>query len=58
MYISVDLKCPKCGHTARDVFIDKRAVDNVSCRRCRIPMVKKPSAPATTFRFADEKLKR
>jgi len=57
MYISVDLKCPKCKQVL-DVFIKKDAIDGVRCGECDELMLRLPAATKTTFRFADKELKR
>lgn len=53
MYITINLKCSFCDHT-EEKFIDKMNLsDAFPCPKCDGPLVRTPSAPQTTFKFAD-----
>lgn len=62
-YITFDFKCTKCD-TVDSRMVKRKDMDNQTCDRagtlfpCLGTMYKLPANTRTTFRFADEKLKR
>lgn len=65
MYVTFDFECPHCGRV-EERFVKRDQVDNQDCvcvhglpsRYHHMKMKRLPAGTRTTFRFADEALKK
>jgi len=59
MYVVYNYRCPECSETD-ERLVRRENAHNQWCKACthHSLLTRLPAAPRTTFRFADEKLKR
>lgn len=58
MLLWFDYRCSKCEHREVGRAVHRGDMDSQKCGICAAPMYRLPAGTRTTFRFADEKLKK